>query len=142
MIIAQPKDLIGAFVNERQGVRPDNPWGSFTALGLLREGRLVAGVIYNNMAYDNIFMHVGALEGCRWMTPAFLHAAFDYPFTQLDRKRVTASIRSRNKRAQEFVKNLGFSYEGTMRCFYPDDDLVLYGLLREDCRYLAMRKAA
>lgn len=142
MIIAEPKELIAAFVSVRQGLKPDAPWGSFTALGLIRGERLVAGVIYNNFEGANACMHVGAEDGAMWLTPEFLHAAFDYPFNQLGKRRVTALTRKKNKRVRHFVENLGFKYEGTLPHYYQDDDMCVYGLLRANCRFLDMRKAA
>ncbi len=141
-IVAQPKSEIGAFVNERQGLKPDHSWGYYNALGLVKRGDLVAGVIYNNVDGTNLCMHVGAIDGCRWLTPQFLFAAFDYPFNQLNMRRVTAPIKSGNRRAAEFVENLGFKRDGVLRNYYHDGDLQLYGLLRENCRFLEMRKAA
>ncbi len=141
MIITQPKELIGAFVSVRQGAKPDASWGpSFNALGLVRKDTLVAGVIYNAYEGANVNMHIGALDGSKWLTKEFLFAAFDYPFNELGRRRVTAFMASTNKRTIKFVKNLGFVYEGTMPHYYVDDDAVIYGLLREKCRFL--RKAS
>lgn len=142
MIITQPKELIGAFVNIRQGHRPEAPWGDFNALGLVRDGRLVAGVIYNNYSAKNVYAHIGADQGCKWMTKQFLFAMFDYPFNELGLHRVTALIRATNSRAIEFAENLGFTEEGLMRHYFIDDDAVIYGLLRDKCRFLEMRKAA
>ncbi len=141
MIITQPKELIGAFVNVRQGLDQAAPWGNFNALGLVRGGTLVAGVIYNNFEGTNVCMHIGAVGGAKWLNEEFLHAAFDYPFNELGKRRVTACIRASNRKAIKFVKNLGFEYEGTMKHYYSDDDMVIHGMLRDKCRFL-MRKAA
>lgn len=142
MIIAQPKELIGAFVNVQQKYPPETSWGeAFNALGLLRGGRLVAGVIYNCFGGVNVNMHIGAEDGSRWMTRQFLHAAFDYPFNQLNLRRATACVHSGNRKAKPFVENLGFEHEGTMKHYYTDGDMLLYGMLREKCRFLE-RKAA
>lgn len=141
IIISQPNELISAFVNVKQGFHAETSWGNFNALGLVRNGHLVAGVIYNGYEAGNVNMHIGAEEGKKWMTPDFLFAAFDYPFNQLGKRRVTAYLRSKNERAIEFAKNLGFKYEGKLVNFYKDDDQVIYGLLKEQCRFL-MKKAA
>jgi len=142
MIIAQPKELIGCFVNVRQNIPADASWGeNYNALGLIRGGRLVAGVIYNCFGGMNANMHIGAEEGSRWMTRAFLHAAFDYPFNQLNLRRLTACIHSKNKKAIAFDEHLGFEYEGMQRHYYEDGDMLIYGMLREKCRFLE-RKAA
>lgn len=143
MIITQPKELIAAFVNVRQGFPPETSWGNYNALGLVRGGHLVAGVIYNGYEGANVNIHVGAVQGSRWMTKEFLYATFDYPFNQLGRKRLSAYIRATNKRTIAFVKKLGFVYEGKLQDFYTDGgDMVIYGLLRSKCRFLEMRKAA
>ena len=141
MIISQPKEMIGAFVNIRQNFPPETSWGVFNALGLVNSGTLVAGVIYNCFEGMNCNMHVGAIDGSKWMTQEFLHAAFDYPFNQLRMRRVTACIHSSRNKAISFVKNLGFEYEGRMKHYYENGDMLLYGMLREKCRFLD-RKAA
>lgn len=141
-IVAQPKLEIAEFVNARQGLPLDHSWGHFNALGLVKDGELKAGVIYNNMDGANLCVHVGAVNGCQWLTPKFLFSAFDYPFNQLGMRRVTAPIKSNRKNVIEFARNLGFTHDGTLKNYYADDDLHLYGLLKEDCRFLELRKAA
>ncbi len=141
-IVAQPKSEIATFVNLRQSLSADHSWGYYNALGLVRGGDLIAGVIYNNVDGTNLCMHVGAVDGRKWLTPQFLFAAFDYPFNQLGMRRVTAPIKTGNTRAIEFVENLGFKHNGTLRHYYADGDLMLYGMLRGECRFLEMKKAA
>ncbi len=145
MIISQPKEMIGSFVNVRQGFPPDTSWGNFNALGLVRDGILVAGVIYNCFEGVNVNMHIGAVDGSKWMTADFLHASFDYPFNQLKRRRVSACINSNRKKAVSFVEHLGFEYEGRRKNYYENGDMLLYGMLREKCRFIRniqIRKAA
>lgn len=139
MIISQPKELIAAFVNLRQGSSATDSWGAFNALGLVKGGRLVAGVIYNDYCAHNANMHIGAEEGCRWMNRDFLFSAFDYPFNQLGFRRVTAKVKSGNRTAIDFIENLGFTYEGTMRRYFKADDALIYGMLKEECRFLGMK---
>ena len=143
VIICQPKEEIAAFVAATQG--QNEPWGEYTALGLLRHGALVAGVIYNHFGGAGVCAHIGAIPGGRWMTRGFLHAMFDYPFGQLGKRRITALVSRKNRRARRFAENLGFKYEGTVRHALQTDDLILYGMLREECRFLPrdeMRRAA
>ncbi len=146
MIISQPKEMIAAFVSARQGLDLRAPWGEFCALGLMRHGRFVAGVIYNKMEGANVCMHIGAIDGRHWCSKEFLFAAFDYPFNQMGKRRITANVCRKNTHARSFVQNLGFKYEGTMRHYYENDDMCVYGMLRADCRHLELvsqlRKAA
>ena len=141
MIITQPKELIGAFVNERQGCPAHASWGNFNAMGLIKGKTLVAGVIYNAYEAANVNMHIGAVDGARWLTREFLFAAFDYPFNELGRRRVSAFMRASNKKAISFIENIGFEYEGKLLHYYPKDDALMYGMVKEKCRFL-LRKAA
>ena len=140
MIICEHEGMIANFVSLQQGYPPNTSWGNYNALGLLRNGRLVAGVIYNSYEEGNVCMHVAASPGV--LTRKAIFAAFDYPFNQLGKRRVTAMIPAKNKKAIAFNEGLGFKYEGTMRHYFNDDDALIYGMLREDCRFLNMRKAA
>lgn len=140
MIISQPKELIGAFVNVRQGYPPETSWGNYNALGLVIDDVLSIGVIYNCFEGANVNMHIGALDGV-WGTPEFLKAMFSYPFEQLGKRRITACMRAKNEKSIDQAKRLGFAYEGTSRHYYDDDDMVFYGLLKEHCR-VAERKVA
>lgn len=145
IIIAQPKELIGAFVNMKQGQPLRGPWGNFNALGLIRNDNLVAGVIYNDYSPTNAYIHIGAEDGCRWMTRDFLFAVFDYPFNQLGLRRLTGLVREHNKRAMRFDEHLGFVREGRLRDFFSDGDAIVYGMKRDECRFISrleQRKAA
>lgn len=135
MIVAQPKEKIAMFV--AQCVRGQHlPWGEYNALGNVRDGVLLAGVVYNHFSDHNVCMHVGAV-GRYWLTPDFLHAAFDYPFNQLKVKRVTGLVPKKNKAARKLDENLGFTIEGNMRQALADDDMLLYGMTRSECRWLS-----
>lgn len=142
MIVSEPKALIAAFVNEMQGL-PSQDWTvPYTTLGLVTGEHLVAGVVYNYPSVANLQMHVGAVDGSHWLTPEFLFAAFDYPFNLLGKRRVTAIAKKKHKKTREFIEHLGFNLEGSLPHYFPDADGVIYGMLRENCRFLEMRVAA
>lgn len=138
MIVTQPKERIAAFVARAQGLA--EPWGNYTAIGLVRDGALVAGVVYNNFGGAGVCAHIGAVTGGRWMTREFLRAIFDYPFAQLGKRRITGLVARRNKSARRFVENLGFKYEGCVRHALEKDDLICYGMLRAECRFLTAKE--
>lgn len=110
----------------------------YTAIGLANEtGALLAGVVYQNYTKTDIHMHVAALPGKRWLSRAFLGEGFRYPFEQLGCKRVTGLVPGRNIIAQQFDEHLGFTQEGRVRHILANgDDLIIYGMLREECRFL------
>lgn len=111
------------------------------AIGLEEDGELIAGVVYNWYTGPSICMHVAAEPGKRWLNRDFLFAAFAYPFIQLKCNRVTGLVRVDNLDAQRFDEHLGFVKEGVLRKAADDGtDFILYGMLKEECRWLELKK--
>ena len=125
-------DEVGKWVSNKIG----GTWfpGRAQALGWLRDGRIVGGVIYDEFNGVNVMAHIAG-EG-NWLTKRFLWVMFDYPFTQLGVKRITAPISSSNSKAQRFVERLGFEHEATLRGAHPDGDLMIYKMTASNCRWL------
>lgn len=134
MILWDARDRVGDWVRQRiPEIGPS--WGEwYQAIGLEDDGKLIAGVVYNLYSGADIAMHVAG-EG-RWLRREFTHAAFGYPFHQLKTRRVTSYTGSRNEKSIKLQMGLGFEYEGRMRHALPDDDVLIFGLLKEHCRYL------
>tara|TARA_R110000796_G_scaffold214260_1_gene330255 strand:- start:1301 stop:1765 length:465 start_codon:yes stop_codon:yes gene_type:complete len=139
VIIAQPKEEIGKFVSTIIGHGQHFPFDDYSALGLVKDNELIAGVVYNYYNKPNIFAHIAATPGKRWLTKEFLFAMFDYPFNQLGCNRVTGLVPKKNKEARRFDTHLGFEYEGNMRHALPDDDMLIYGMLKEKCKWLKLK---
>jgi RimJ/RimL family protein N-acetyltransferase len=118
---------------------PVDGWGEFEAIGLERNGELIAGTVYNHYTGPSVMTSIAGIPGRRWLTRGYLGAIFRYPFVQLGCRRITACIETRNWQSLRFVKHLGFKYEGVLRHGAADDDLILLGMLRDECRYLEMQ---
>ena len=111
------------------------------AIGLEEDDELIAGVAFNMYTKASICMHVAAMPGKRWMTKDFLWRSFAYPFIQLGCNRVTGLVREDNLAAQRFDEHLGFKREGLLRRACTDgQNMILYGMLREDCRWLEIKR--
>lgn len=109
-------------------------------LGLETDGELVAGVAFENYTKTNIFMHVAALDGRNWLNRDFLFRVFAYPFLQLNCPRVSGLVRTDNVKAQRFDEHLGFVKEGVMRKGASDGtDFIIYGMLKEECRWVNLK---
>jgi RimJ/RimL family protein N-acetyltransferase len=119
----------------------------FTAISIIDDclqsfGQMIATVLYTNYNRQNIEMHVASDGSRKWMTRAFLHAVFAYPFLQLECRRVTGIVMGSNADALRFDKSIGFTLEGTMREASTDgSDLLILGMLREECRFLEMKRS-
>lgn len=114
--------------------------GFDVTLGLLDSSQgLLAGVLYRNFNGANIEAHIAAQPGANWLTREFLWAMFDYPFNQLGVQRITGLVPAKNLAARRFDEHLGFVIEATLEGALPGDDLIVYRLRREDCRWLSLK---
>lgn len=115
----------------------ENEFHDYSAIGLERDGELIAGVVYERHSGPNVMMHVASDGSRHWMTPAYMAACFRYPFMQLKCARVTGLVRADNKDAQRFDEAMGFQREGILREGTTDGcDFILYGMLARECRFL------
>ena len=106
-------------------------------IGLERDGRLIAGVLYEGFNGVNCWMHVAAEPGAKWLNRAFLRACFGYPFLQLKLKRVSGYVEASNLAARKFDEHLGFKREAVLRGAASDGgDVFLYVMRREKCKYV------
>jgi RimJ/RimL family protein N-acetyltransferase len=135
-VYGRDKEVI-KFVSERVD---ENEFGSAIGIGQYKDGKIIAGVVYNQYNGPSICMHVAAEPGSRWMTRDFLFRAFAYPFIQLGCNRVTGLVRADNMEARRFDEHLGFKQEGIIRKGADDGtDMILYGMLKEECRWLELK---
>ena len=110
-------------------------FGACTALGVVLEDNLIAGVVYHNYRDTNIEMSIATLSP-RWASRNTLFCIFAYPFNQLGVKRVTCLIDTLNESCINLVERLGFTHEGTLREAHPNGDAEIYGMLKAECRWL------
>jgi RimJ/RimL family protein N-acetyltransferase len=107
------------------------------AIGLRRDGALVAGVIYEGINGFNAWMHVAAVPGARWLVRDYLMACFYYPFIACGLSRVSGYVNESNTAARKFDESLGFKEEARLKGAAPDGgDVILYVMWRKDCRYV------
>lgn len=94
---------------------------------------LQAGVVFTQYSGANVVMAT-ALD--KPLTRGFLRSAFFYPFCQLKVRRVTVLVDVTNHASQRLVEHLGFVREGLLREAAPKEDVIVYGMLKRECRYL------
>lgn len=106
------------------------------AIGLKRHGNIIAVTVFDGFSECDCNMHIASDKSGRWLNKDFLISSFAYPFIQLKLRRVTGLVPSKNSRALRFDHHIGFVTEGVCRNALPDDDIVVLGLLKENCRYI------
>ena len=127
-------DVLRVFEYVRQHV-PVLMTSDMKAIGLERNGELVAGVIYEGFNGRNVWMHV-AITG--QFTREYLRYVFHYPFIELGCDRVSGYVEASNTAARRFDEHLGFVPEARLKGAAADGgDVILYVMKKKGCRYVA-----
>ena len=106
-----------------------------TAIGLEKDGQLVAGTVYEMWNGKSIVCHI------TWdqITPAYLAAVYDYPYNVANVDKIIGPISSKHTRALKLVTKMGFSEEARIKNAAPDGDIVFMTQTPDKCRYLEPR---
>jgi hypothetical protein len=103
-------------------------------------GMLLGGVIYQgfNGAGGSITMHVAGFDP-HWINRDMLWACFHYPFVQLKVRSIFGQTPAKNKKALEFNRKLGFTEVYRVDEFFPNDDMIVFRMRAEECRWLKIK---
>jgi L-amino acid N-acyltransferase YncA len=105
------------------------------AIGLERNGQIIAGVIYENWNQASIVCHI-AIEGR--MTKEYLKSIFSYPFEFCKVKKIIVPVSSTHAKSLKLVTKMGFVEEARVKDAAPDGDIIFLTLAREKCRFLGV----
>ena len=132
-IISTEHELIGRWMARNDGGfwRP-----GAKCLGLIRDGALVAGVMFDWYNGTSIYVSI-VVRGL--VTREFLWAICDYPFRQLGCKVVIATVAEGNRASRQFVEHFGFEYAGAIPDGDPSGDLLIYTIRPNQCKWLKTR---
>ena len=120
--------------------------GSFSRdarpIGLKQGDDIIAVVVFDNFSDASSCISVASNGSRKWLNRSFLVRVFAYPFLQLGHRRVTAMITESNAASRRFCSHCGFIEEGRIREDGKDgEDLIVMGMLRRECRFLAAAPA-
>lgn len=107
-----------------------------SAIGLQKNAKTIAGVIYENWNKRTVFCHI-AVEGR--LTKSYLKAIFDYPFNVLNVEKIIVPVVKDNEKSIKLVQNMGFAEEARIKDGAPSGDIIFMTLARKDCRFLGVR---
>jgi hypothetical protein len=114
-----------------------NPAGD-VVISHTRHDELTGGMIYNCYTGASINIHIAGFDP-RWGDRDLVWVGFDYPFNQLGCKKVIGQVPSYNDLALEFDLKLGFKIEAVIKDVFPNGDLFVVSMLKEDCRFLKLK---
>ena len=109
-----------------------------TAVGLEKDGRIVAGAVYERFNGHNVYFH-GASDGSKkWAVRGLLRAACEYPFLTLGAKRMTAQAPESNEAAVKFDLAFGFEEECRLKgAAHDGSDLISFVMWKDKCKWLS-----
>lgn len=128
------------WASERMG-RPALRWPKDTVcIGLEEAGDPVAVILYDRFTSQSCDMHLATNGGKKWATRASLYAFFAFPFIQCGFSRVGTHILRSNVASQILALKLGFTFEGRICSSLDGEDGIILGMLKQDCRWIALEK--
>ena len=120
-----------------KSIMPFSAVEGMKAIGLKKDGKLVAGCIFEGYSGPNVWVHLAAVPGKRWMTKQYLRACFEYAFVTLGVKRLSGYVNASNHEAIRLDEHFGYKREAVLKGAAPDGgDVILYVMWREDCKYV------
>ena len=131
--------LVGEMVKSRIPHMRGQDWGPYTALGVVRRGKLVGGVVYHG--YRGFDVQISAaFDQVGWALPGTLRALGAYPFLDLNVQRVSVLTGRKNKKARKLLCDLGFKFVGVAkRGLDGNEDACIFEMLKENCKWLKDR---
>lgn len=132
------KERVAKFVAENIKFVNGHPYENYQAIGLEKDGDIVCGVVYTDYSESDgdLQLHIAATTP-KWCTKNNMRMFLDYPFNQLNCRRVTTKAAGDNPRILKFMDGTGFTREGVLRqAFGRKVDAILYGMLKEECYWL------
>ena len=102
-------------------------FGNCKTIGILDDdGRLIAGLVYNNYDPDAeiIEIHGAAIEP-RWLSLQTIRRMFEYPFLEVGCQMVVMRVRADNERLLRQLAQADFAFMLVPRLFGRDVDGVL-----------------
>lgn len=100
--------------------------------------KLLGGVIFREYTGVSIEAHLASYDP-HWISRDMLWVCFHYPFIKMNCRKILGYIPSSNLKALEFDLKLGFKVEARIADVYPDADMILVSMRREDCRWLSVK---
>jgi hypothetical protein len=99
---------------------------------------LLGGVLYQAYTGASVNLHIAGFDPA-WVIRDMIWVCFHYPFMQMKCHKIFGQVPASNLRALEFNRKLGFIEETRIKDVFPDGDLVVLSMKREDCKWLKLK---
>ena len=106
-------------------------------LGVVAGDDLIAGVVYAGLNPRTQTVQMWAAGKGNWLTRDKIRALAKHAFDTMGVNRITLEIAAWNSNARALGERLGFVSECTMQdALGPGNDMVIYRMLKSECRWL------
>jgi len=106
------------------------------ALGVVSNGELVAGVVYERWNGVHVEASIAA-NGQVWATRSTLFRIFHYPFNQLGCEAISVLVPSSNIPSLNLATKLGFEPEAIVRFAAHDgSSMVVLKMFKDKCKWI------
>lgn len=121
---------------------------SFSTVTMKVISRAEDGVLYGGAVYENytgeggsIVMHIAGFRDV-WINRDLLWIVYHYPLVQLGCKQIFAQVATKNKECISICRGAGWEEVIKLEGVFPDDDMILFRMRRENCRFLKIKPRA
>lgn len=127
-------EIVAQFVAQLIPRCRERGFGAAKAIGVIEDGKLIAGMVYNNYNPDSqvIEMSGAALPGKQWLTRETLKRIYQYPFLQCGCQMVVMVVAAEDKRLLRILASLNYAFIKFPRLHGRTKDAVLCLLTYED----------
>ena len=129
--IFEPQQAIIAWAGRELGTAFHPPC---YAIGVVNNaGEPVGAAIFNNFQDCNIEV---TMVGPGAFSRSIARVMAEFAFNANNVARLTVTTRAKNKKLTALIERVGWKREGRLRRWYGDDDAIVFGMLRKECRFL------
>lgn len=107
------------------------------ALGVIKGGQIVAGVVFEHWNGVHVEAAIAALPRSGWADRRTMRHLFSYPFRTLGCEAISASVASSNLPSLNLTTKMGFVPEAIIKYAAHDgSSLVVLKMFREHCKWI------
>lgn len=104
----------------------------------IEKGELYGGVIYQAYTGASMSIHMAGFRP-NWSSRDMIWVAFHYPFVQLGVKKLFGQVGTHKPEVLKIDLQLGFKIEAVIKDVYPEGDMTLLSMYKEDCKWLRIQ---
>jgi RimJ/RimL family protein N-acetyltransferase len=103
-----------------------------------RDGDILGGFALVGYTGAAMTMHMASRDK-RWFSRDLAALAFGYGFHQLGCRKLLAPVKSTNHALVALVRRGGWKFDAVLRDVYPDADMIVFSMTRNECPWLRHR---